>query len=496
MNRFTDFLKYFYQKSQRLKLPFLVYPKGNGRKDFVSPAKMREFNKIRFHGPKRLACYNPFVNLYFNSRGQAVVCCRNQDTVLGTYPENSIKDIWFGTIADKLREHLLNNDFSMGCAYCKHQFETSRFYGLPSMHADYYARTKLGYPKIIELELSNTCNLQCVMCSGIVSSSIRKNREKLPPLENHYDEKFVEQLREFLPHAKEIKFYGGEPFLIDTYYQIWDELLKIKSKSKLHVVTNGTILNDKLRNYLKKLNFTITVSFDAMSKELFESIRVGAKYENVKAHIEEYNILLGGKGLSLSLTPMKSNCHEVPIVIDYCNTLNATINLSFVENPAKMALWTMSSKELKELELYYRSYVFKPYKGVNAEYNIKAYYQFVNQILTYQKANQKVEDEFFHQLKTEEEAFKITNAILCKAIQENIIFESDRTKIINSINKIGGELSNSQQYVYFGNLASLLEDRGVNIVKDLMADGLDVNKLNDSLQRMSEMPDIYKHTYL
>ncbi|PLX08043.1 MAG: hypothetical protein C0596_08405 [Marinilabiliales bacterium] len=297
MNRITDFLKYFYQKSQRLKLPFLSYPKGHGRKFSVSPMKMKEFNKVRFHGPKRLACYNPFVNLYFNSRGQAVVCCRNQDTVLGTYPETSIKEMWNGKIAEKLREHLSNNDFSMGCSYCRHQFETSRFFGLPSMHADYYATTKVKYPKIIELELSNTCNLQCVMCSGIVSSTIRKCREKLPPLENHYDEKFVEQLREFLPHAKEIKFYGGEPFLINTYFDIWDELVRIKSKAKLHVVTNGTILNDKVRKYLKNLNFTITVSFDAMNKELFESIRVGANFGSVKSHIEEYNVLLGGKGL-------------------------------------------------------------------------------------------------------------------------------------------------------------------------------------------------------
>ncbi len=76
MNRFTDFIKYFYQKSQRLKLPFMVYPKGHGRKFSVPKDKMKEFNKVRFHGPKKLACYNPFVNLYFNSRGQAVVCCR------------------------------------------------------------------------------------------------------------------------------------------------------------------------------------------------------------------------------------------------------------------------------------------------------------------------------------------------------------------------------------------------------------------------------------
>jgi MoaA/NifB/PqqE/SkfB family radical SAM enzyme len=430
MNRLTDFLKYSYQKVARLKLPFLRYPVSKDGFVAVSSEKMKEFNSVRYHGPKKLACYNPFVNLYFNSRGQAVVCCRNQDTVLGTYPENSIKDIWFGKIADRLRQHLLHNDLTMGCKYCEHQFNTSRFYGLPSMHADYYSSTKISYPKILELELSNTCNLQCIMCSGIVSSSIRKNRENLPPLDNHYDNEFVNQLKEFLPHAKEIKFYGGEPFLIDTYYKIWDYLMEIKSTAKLHVVTNGTVLTDKVRNYLKNLNFTITVSFDAMNKELFESIRVGADFDKVKANIEEYNVLLGGKGLSLSFTPMKVNCREVPLVIDYCNTMNATINLSFVENPASMALWTLPSKDLKELEIFYNGYTFKQHSGVNAEYNITAYKQFVSQIEIYYETNKNCEDEFFQNLKTEEESRKILRDVLNLALQQNIISESVMTEFI------------------------------------------------------------------
>jgi len=495
MSQFSEFLKYLYHKAQKLKYPFLIYPIEHGGKFSVSTKKMKEFNKVRFHGPKRLACYNPFVNLYFNSRGQAVVCCRNQDTVLGTYPKNTVKEMWLGETADKLRNHMLNNDFSMGCSYCRHQFETSRFYGLPSMHADYYATTKVNYPKIIELELSNTCNLQCVMCSGIVSSSIRKSREKLPPLVNHYNENFVEQLKEFLPHAKEIKFYGGEPFLIDTYYKIWDELLAINSKAKLHVVTNGTVLNDKVRNYLKNLRFTITVSFDAMNKEMFESIRVGAKFDTVKAHIEEYNELLQGKGLSLSVTPMKSNCREVPKIIDYCNTLNATVNMSFVENPADMALWTMSSNDLKELEIFYNSYEFQHYKGVNAEYNITAFKQFVDQIKTYQKTNQKLEDNFFQNLKTEEESRNIVNTVLEQAIQENIIFESDRKDILRIINKIDSHLTGFRQHIFFGNLASLLNEKGVDPIKEIVKNGYDRKELQSKLQEMTVMPDIYNKTY-
>jgi MoaA/NifB/PqqE/SkfB family radical SAM enzyme len=495
MTRFTDFLKYFYQKVSCLSRPFISYPVSKDGFKSVNKNKMDEFNKVRYHGPKKLACYNPFVNLYFNSRGQAVVCCRNQDTVLGTYPEKTIKEIWFGDVAQKLREHLLHNDFSMGCKYCEHQFNTSRFYGLPSMHADYYSSTKVTYPKIIELELSNTCNLQCVMCSGIVSSSIRKCRENLPPLENHYDEEFVRQLSEFLPHAKEIKFYGGEPFLIDVYYKIWDKLLSINSRAKLHVVTNGTVLTDKVRNYLEKLNFTITVSFDALDKRLFESIRVGADFNKVKKNIGEYNVLLGGKGLSLSLTPMKKNCREVPRVIDYCNSMNATINLSFVENPAEMALWTMSSIDLKELEIFYNSHKFAKYSGVNAEYNIKAFRQFVGQIGVYISANRIKEDEFFQNLKTEEECFEIVNDVLDEALLENIIFESDRLVILNTILDVSESYTGFEQQLYFGNLACFMEKQGIESIKGLMADGMDLFKLTDKLVSFSEMSDIYSKSY-
>lgn len=495
MNRFTDFLKYSYQKAARLKLPFLRYPVSKDGFVAVPAEKMKEFNSVRYHGPKKLACYNPFVNLYFNSRGQAVVCCRNQDTVLGTYPENSIKDIWFGKIADKLRQHLLHNDLTMGCKYCEHQFNTSRFYGLPSMHADYYSSTKISYPKILELELSNTCNLQCVMCSGIVSSSIRKSRENLPPLENHYDDEFVNQLKEFLPHAKEIKFYGGEPFLIDTYYKIWDYLLKIESSAKLHVVTNGTVLTDKVRNYLKNLNFTITVSFDAMNKQLFESIRVGADFDKVKANIEEYNTLLGGKGLSLSFTPMKVNCREVPLVIDYCNTMNATINLSFVENPASMALWTLPSNELKDLELYYSNYKFQAYKGVNAEYNIKAFRQFVSQIKVYFEANKKCEDEFFQNLKTESESREILQNILNLALQKSIINSKQLTEILMCVNNVESGLKGSEQHIFFGNLAGFLEVNGLETLENLMLSGFDKKKLNSKLIELKCMGNIYTKAY-
>ena len=62
------------------------------------------------------------------------------------------------------------------------------------------------------------------MCGGKWSSAIRKNREGLPPLKNHYDKDFVKQIREFLPFLREARFIGGEPFLINLYYDIWEAI--------------------------------------------------------------------------------------------------------------------------------------------------------------------------------------------------------------------------------------------------------------------------------
>ena len=51
--------------------------------------------------------------------------------------------------------------------------------------------------------------------TGLVETNLnRKNIEKLPDIPDHYDEHFFEEIKEFLPHLKRVRFMGGEPFLI------------------------------------------------------------------------------------------------------------------------------------------------------------------------------------------------------------------------------------------------------------------------------------------
>ena len=84
-----------------------------------------------------------------------------------------------------MRDHLEHNDLSNGCKHCQHYLDKKKFSGLKPLVFDQYSDYKEEQmPKVLEFSLENTCNLECIMCNGDFSSSIRKNREKRPALQS------------------------------------------------------------------------------------------------------------------------------------------------------------------------------------------------------------------------------------------------------------------------------------------------------------------------
>ena len=177
---------------------------------------IKEYNHSRTCHDKRVLCHAPFTNIYFNQSGNGLACCYNTSHVLGTYPQHSIRDMWFGAKAQELREAIRQNDLSGGCSGCAHQLTSRNFSGQMSVFDRYGDEKKqiswfqrisqrfkpqeeISLPKAMEFSLTNVCNLGCVMCSGYFSSVIRRDREKLPPMKSPYDLAFVEQLEAFIP---------------------------------------------------------------------------------------------------------------------------------------------------------------------------------------------------------------------------------------------------------------------------------------------------------
>lgn len=313
------------------------------------------YRSSRAPSKNQIACFAPLKNIYFGHQGKAVACCYNRFHVLGTYPAQSIEEIWNGEKVAELRQALKKYDFSHGCLSCLSQIKAGNFDATKARQYDEQRLNENGFPSVMEFELDNTCNLECIMCSGDFSSLIRKNREGKPPIQSPYDDKFVEQLSAFVPYLEEVKFYGGEPFMIDIYYKIWDLIVSINPEARISIQTNATMLNSRIKDLLEKGNFHINISLDSVDKEVYEGIRVNAKFEVVMANVEWLIDYCHRKDtfIGISACAMRQNWRDIPNILSFCNHKKVQLYLHTVFYPNTSALRLLSSGELDEIFNYY-----------------------------------------------------------------------------------------------------------------------------------------------
>jgi sulfatase maturation enzyme AslB (radical SAM superfamily) len=253
----------------------------------INDKSIYNYNRQRNKGKQPIICYAPFKNLYFTRLGEVVVCCHNRDYVIGNYPEQTLKEILAGKRLADLRTNIVGNNLSKGCQVCQYDFDRGSYSQVKANHFDTLPFNK-DFPTMMEFEIDITCNLECTMCSGDYSNLIRKNKEHRPPLVMKYDMEFVEQLTPYFKHLHEARFSGGEPFLIDLYYEMWNRIAEYNPHCLISIQSNGTILNNRVKNTLTKGKFEIGISLDSLQKEVFESIRINAKFDTVISNIEYF----------------------------------------------------------------------------------------------------------------------------------------------------------------------------------------------------------------
>jgi len=316
----------------------------------LAPTIVKDFNAQRPGGAQEMLCYAPFKSMRFDLRGKVVACCHNSKESYGKYPEQSIKEIWNSQQVKTLRKHICNNDLSYGCQVCSLDFESRNFNAVRTHLYDHHPVND-EYPTMMDFMLENTCNLECEMCSGVFSSSIRKNREGKKNKSGPYDENFIEQLREFIPHLSDARFTGGEPFLIGRYFEIWELIAELNPACKITVQTNGNVLNKKVKNALLRGNFGINVSIESLDRENYSAIMKNGDLDTALENIKWFSNYCQQRNTYFAITicPMRQNWKELPALVRLCNDMNALAWFSIVYAPASCALWTMSFEELNEV---------------------------------------------------------------------------------------------------------------------------------------------------
>lgn len=314
----------------------------------LSSIRIAEYNTERGKINAKYICHAPFSNMYFNVHGDCAPCWLTfQDP--DSYPNKSINEIWFGEKFQKIREDLSQYDLTYKCNVCLKNLQNKNYTSVLSRAYD--ANEIKKYPTMMELELGNTCNLECVMCIGELSSSIRKNRDNLPPLISPYDENFVDQLEEFIPHLKELRINGGEPFLIPLTYSIFERVEKLNPELKIVIATNGTVLNNKVKSWLEKLNININFSLDSLTPNIYEEIRKNAKFSRVIENFHVFNEYCknNNRTICLMVNPMRNNWFEMPNFINFANENNVNIWFNTIHRPVSLAIWSLPSYKIEEI---------------------------------------------------------------------------------------------------------------------------------------------------
>jgi radical SAM protein with 4Fe4S-binding SPASM domain len=306
-------------------------------------AKRAEFDKTRTINTTS-PCVAPFNNMYFTTEGRVAPCWLLVGHLDTWTTERSIKDIWFGEAFTKYRNNLTNGIFEKDCRVCKQKIEADTW----PLAMAYDGFTVKEYPTLLELELSNQCNLECIMCEGRLSSGIRKNRDNLPPLPMIYDDSFVEQLKEFIPHLEELRFNGGEPFAQKIVYDICMVVAELNPGLRINIATNGTVYNKQVQKIMDKCNLHLNISIDSLEKENYDTIRINGDFDVLMENFQRFSNYChtNNRGLSVMVNPMRNNWWEMPNFVEFATNNKVHLWYNTIHHPDHLSIWSLPSSDL------------------------------------------------------------------------------------------------------------------------------------------------------
>jgi MoaA/NifB/PqqE/SkfB family radical SAM enzyme len=332
-----------------------LVPCGDGRgQNDGAAVSLEAYHAVRSvdHQPFRSACYAPFVAMSFDPHGTVSVCAFTRASPLGRVGERPLSAMWAGEQAQALRAAVRSDDLAHACSRCEEEIVGGNLHGVLAAGFDRFAAQEAApWPVRMEFALTNTCNLQCVMCSGEFSSAIRSQREGLPPLPARYGADFLDELTPFLPHLEQARFLGGEPLLGEINFRIWERMIEVGSDPDCNITTNGTVWGPRVERVLDRLRFSVGVSIDGVRRETVETIRHGASYDRIMENLGRFIEYRDRRGTSLSLTfcLMVENWQEFGDYLRFAEDRGCQVYVNTVLQPPRHSLYRLPVGELRQV---------------------------------------------------------------------------------------------------------------------------------------------------
>jgi len=237
----------------------------------------------------------------------------------GNIFKQTLPEILNSSVAQATKESILNGVLPPECVQCTRK-ETVTGHSRriffdhtigPMLQDTNYTYTKDFHDiRMIELNMSNICNLKCRMCNGISSSAWIKEEHKLAELSADYSrpvnhpefgyrivsDDVVDRLFAYPEYFRNFEYLcikGGEPYMEPANKKILRKLIELNlaKNTVLDICTNGTIIDEEFHELAKQFKETKwTISIEGVGK-LYDYIRGGENhpFEQLEANLQHFN---------------------------------------------------------------------------------------------------------------------------------------------------------------------------------------------------------------
>lgn len=306
-------------------------------------------------------CVNPYLNLSVTTDGSVRPCCMstrkyNTDNDQTTVNNASILEFWNSKSRHEMISALDSGHKIPECEVCWKE-ERAGKKSKRIRDNEIYKNKQLAIdmrPVVVDLSMSNLCNIKCRICSPIHSTqwvteqaqilspnNLKKftTLEKWIPFKESFKETndfFWKDIVELLPSAERLDFAGGEPFYIDKHWDIVKLCVENNwSKNQcIHYNTNGTIFPEKQIHLLDQFKTVdIQISTDGLF-EKFEYLRHGAEWNKVEQVIDQFlSVKSAGKAnwtIGVCLSVSMFNILDFFEIYEYYNSKGLSVYVNIV----------------------------------------------------------------------------------------------------------------------------------------------------------------------
>lgn len=203
-----------------------------------------------------------------------------------------------------------------------------------------------SYPKAINVEIMNKCNLKCKHCRVTYHGNLMKD---VSPefMDFDYFTKIIDCISHLIQKSHCFQFSTVEPLFHKDIFRMMDYVSRYNKHIEYPLLSNGMLLNKKnIRELLKRNVPSISISLDGCTKEVVESFKTNTDFDRVVSNIRLLKKLCQNKiEVRVVFVATKENINELVEYVDFCKDLNIDrilVNgfLSFLPENAHLYLYT------------------------------------------------------------------------------------------------------------------------------------------------------------